>query len=117
MSPHSLSPEMEACIKTCQYCATTCLRTAANHCLEMGGAHVEPAHYRTMLDCAEICQTSANFMLRNSTLHNTVCRACAAVCEACAKSCETVGDMPDCVVACYNCAESCLRMAATRSME
>ena len=32
-----------------------------------------------LLDCAEICQTSANFMLRGSPLHTNTCAACAIV--------------------------------------
>lgn len=103
---------MRQCIEECQRCASVCLSTAANHCLEMGGKHVEPVHYRTMLDCAEICETSAHFMLRNSHLHRHTCRACAEVCAACADSCERVGDMPECVDTCRRCAESCQRMAS-----
>jgi hypothetical protein len=30
-----------------------------------------------LLDCAEICQTAANFMLRNSELHSRTCAVCA----------------------------------------
>ena len=104
-------PEMQHCIQECQRCASVCLSMAATHCLEMGGKHVEPTHYRTMLDCAEICQTSANFMLRSSQLHAHTCRACAEVCEECARSCEEVGDMQECVDACRRCAESCRKMA------
>jgi hypothetical protein len=109
---HHTSAEMQQCIDACRNCASVCLSTAANHCLEAGGKHVEPVHFRTMLDCAEICQTSANFMLRSSALHAHVCRACAEVCAACARSCEEVGDMDECVAACRRCAEECRKMAA-----
>jgi len=37
--------------------------TAMNYCLEMGGKHTEPAHFRLMMACAEMCRTSAHFML------------------------------------------------------
>ncbi len=83
-----------------------------NYCLEMGGPHVAPPHFRLMLDCAQICQTSADFMLRNSALHARTCAVCAEVCDACAQSCEQVGDMERCVEVCRRCAESCRRMAA-----
>ena len=33
---------------------------------------------RTDLDCADICHTAANFMLRGSDLHAHTCAACAA---------------------------------------
>ena len=65
--PH-MDAAMQECIRNCQECHATCLHMATNHCLEMGGKHVEPEHLRLMLACAEICQTSANFMLMGSDL-------------------------------------------------
>ena len=60
---------MEECIQNCLDCHHVCLEMAMNHCLETGGKHVEPAHFRLMMNCAEICQTSANFMLSGSEHH------------------------------------------------
>jgi len=111
-STHALSQDMQACIQECLNCYQVCLREAMNHCLEMGGQHTEPTHFRLMINCADICLTSANFMLSNSELHQKTCGVCAEVCEACAASCEQVGDMQECVDACRRCAESCRRMAA-----
>ena len=104
------SPELQPCIERCQACHATCLQMAATHCLQAGGKHVEPAHFRLMLDCAQICQTSADFMLRQSELHAQLCALCAVVCERCAQSCEAVGGMEACVQACRACAESCRAM-------
>jgi hypothetical protein len=59
----NLSPEMRACIEECLRCHSTCLGMDMNHCLVQGGKRVEPQHFRLMMACAEICQTSANFML------------------------------------------------------
>lgn len=109
---HQMTPEMQQCIQNCQDCHKVCLQMAMNHCLETGGKHVEPGHLRLMMDCAEICQTSANFMLRGSQHHAHVCAECADICEDCAKSCEQVGDMYECVEACRRCVESCRQMAA-----
>lgn len=109
---HQLSKEMQACIEECLRCHSTCLGMAMNHCLEAGGKHVEPSHFRAMMACAEICQTSANFMLIGTPLHKQTCRLCAEVCEECARSCEQVGEMQDCVQQCRRCAESCRKMAA-----
>ena len=83
---------------------------AMNHCVESGGKHVEPAHFRLMMNCAELCQTAANFVLSSSSLHQRVCAACDEVCEACATNCEKVGDMDECVRVCRRCAESCRQM-------
>lgn len=108
----AMTSEMKRCIEDCHQCHMTCLATAMSHCLEMGGRHAEPEHMRLMLDCAEICQTAMNFMVRHSAQHAVICRACAEICRACAASCERVGDMQECVDACLRCAESCERMAA-----
>ena len=114
--PHSSSsPEMQECVDNCRKCHAICLQMAATHCLEVGGKHVEPTHFKLMLDGAQICQTSLDFMLRDSALHAHVCAACAKVCAACAESCEAVGDMEDCVTACRACAESCGKMGAMAS--
>jgi hypothetical protein len=85
---------------------------AMTHCLETGGKHVEPAHFRLMMACAEICRTSAHIMLLNSPHHKHVCRECAEICTECAKDCERIGDMDDCVRACKSCAASCRAMAS-----
>mgnify|MGYP001121615838 CR=1 FL=1 len=103
---------MTACIEACENCHRTCLAMAMTHCLTLGGKHVEPVHFRLMQNCAEICQTAANFMLSDSPLHAQVCGVCASVCEACGDSCARIGDMSDCVDACRRCAESCRKMAA-----
>lgn len=111
MQHSSISPEMQKCIDACLHCYRTCTEMAMNHCLQMGGRHVEPEHFRLMMNCAEICRTSAAFMMSGSPLHAHTCAACAAVCDACADSCEQVGDMDDCVQACRACAQSCHQMS------
>jgi len=78
---------------------------ATTHCLEMGGEHVAPQHLRLTLLCAEICETSAKFLMSNSDLHKETCRVCATVCAECADDCQRVGDMDECVDACRACAE------------
>lgn len=106
--------DMQACIDACSHCHETCLHTAMNHCLVLGGKHVEAGHFRLMIDCVEISQVSANLMLSGSIFHQKVCDACAEICDACAKSCEQIGGMEDCVRACRECAESCRKLAAAR---
>ena len=101
---------MQDAIKACLDCHSMCLRMAMGYCLERGGRHAEQKHLRLMINCAELCQTSANFMLSDSPLHSRVCLICAEACEACAKSCEQVGDMRDCVEECQDCAKSCRTM-------
>ena len=111
---HQISEEMQRCIDNCLNCHSICLQTAA-YCLRMGGKHNEEGHIRLLFDCAEICQTSANFMLRGSEFHGRTCGVCAEICERCAEDCERFGDdklMQVCADMCRRCAESCRRMAA-----
>lgn len=105
---------MQQCIQNCQDCHDICLETVT-YCLTKGGKHAEAAHILILLDCAEICQTSANFMVRGSDLHPLTCGVCAEVCERCAKDCERFGDdttMRECADMCHRCADSCREMAA-----
>ena len=110
---HGHSDAMQTCIDACVSCHQTCLHSV-RHCLEMGGTHADPAHIALLLDCAQICATSADFMLRHSDQHQTTCRACADVCQACAVSCAAIGDdemMKRCAEECRRCAERCATMA------
>ena len=109
---HDMDPAMRSCIDECLSCYRVCLGTAMSHCLETGGKHVEPKHFRLMMACAEMCRTSANFMLIGTPHHKHTCGECAEICEECAQDCERVGEMDDCVQACRKCAESCRKMAA-----
>ena len=84
----------------------------AIHCLETGGKHIEPKHFRLMTACAEICRTAAHFMLMNSEHAQHLCKECAEICDQCAADCEKLGDMKDCVEACRRCAEACRKMAS-----
>lgn len=109
---HAFSRDVEACIDACLACQKMCLGMAMTHCLETGGKHIEPQHFRLMMDCAALCGTAAAFMLHKSQFHREVCRLCSAVCSTCADDCERIGDMEDCVQACRRCAETCKAMAA-----
>ena len=108
---HAFSREIEACIDACLSCQKTCLGMAMTHCLEMGGEHVAPPHFRMMIDCATICATAADFMLHKSQFHCEMCGLCAKVCTACADDCAKLDGMEDCITACRACAEHCAKTA------
>ncbi|MBN8739164.1 MAG: hypothetical protein BGP24_09665 [Lysobacterales bacterium 69-70] len=112
--PHQThtSPAMTECIQQCLACYTTCQQTALTHCLELGGEHVEPTHFRLMIDCAEVCRSAAALMANGSAFHAAQCVVCADICRACAESCKRVGDMDECVQACERCADACEAMAS-----
>jgi hypothetical protein len=129
-------PSMRECIDNCTRCHNVCLETF-NYSMWLGGSYSESVHLRLLLDCAEICATSANFMLRGSDLHRETCRVCAVVCENCATDCERYAvpgtgagapmsrhsgpphvskenmdeQMKYCAEVCRQCASSCRQMA------
>ncbi len=68
---HHVSREFQRCIDECLRCYQTCFGMAMNHCLESGGEHVEPKHFRIMMACAEILPDVGSF-------HADELRACQA---------------------------------------
>ena len=114
-APH-IDEAMHECIDKCSDCHDICVATVV-HCLSMGGEHADAEHIRTLLDCAQACDASRDFMLRASNLHHAYCGACAKACERCAEACERLaGDdelMHECAETCRRCAESCRAMAGS----
>jgi hypothetical protein len=102
-----------SCVDVCWDCHKICLSTALGHCLETGGKHTEPEHFRLMIACAEVCRSCAELQLGASAFAMSLCGLCADVCARCADSCADVGGMEDCVAACRACAASCAAMADT----
>lgn len=115
MAHGKMSEEVRKCIEDCIQCYRICTETV-QHCLKMGGKHAEASHIGELLDCARICDISAEFMLRSSRFQHEECRICADVCRACAESCNRLAEgdrlMLDCADTCRRCAASCDRMAA-----
>ena len=108
------STEMQRCIQECERCHDACLR-AVTYCLRKGERYEDASHITALLDCAEMCQTCASFMLRESPRHQHTCGVCAVMCDACAKSCaafEGDDEMEQCRAQCHRCAASCREMAA-----
>jgi hypothetical protein len=114
-----MNEQMESCIQECLDCHRACVETLA-YCLDKGGKHTDSDHLRLLMDCAEICQTSANFMLRGSDLHPMTCEVCAEICAECADSCDSFEDdarMQNCAATCRSCAEMCQTMAEEVGVE
>jgi hypothetical protein len=83
---------------------------AMTHCLEMGGEHVKPLHFRLMMDCAAVCATTADLLAHKSQFYREITALCVDVCIACANDCRTLSGMEECVAACLSCAEACREM-------
>lgn len=105
-SARMTSDEMDECITGCLACHAACLQTV-EHCLEKGGAHAAREHIRLLLDCAEVCESSAHYMIRESPFQARICALCAEACRACEEACRRMGDAADlrCAEACRRCAE------------
>lgn len=115
----NMDKNVKRCIENCNECRDECETTLYQHCLEMGGKHTEKKHIQLMVDCIEICQTAAHFMLRGSDMHMAVCGTCADICESCADSCDEVGgeEMKNCAETCRRCAEVCREMSGSMQQE
>lgn len=112
-SEQKIITDMPLCIQNCTNCHNICVQTTA-YCIQMGGRHIDAGHLEILLDCADTCRISADFMLRGSSLHSQTCAVCAEACERCVQSCEVFEDdeqMRACAEACRRCSESCREMA------
>ena len=101
------------CVLVCVRTHAMCLETA-RYCTEQTTMHVAPGHIALLQDCAEMCQITANSLLRRSSRHGVVCNACAELCETCARDCDAIaGDeqMRRCAELCRDCAGNCRGMA------
>lgn len=111
-----LNTEMQGCIDNCLECHAICERTAI-HCLGLGGEHASASHQTIMRDCAQICATCVDFMIRKSSMHRSTCSACAAICARCEQDCRRLagGDeqMLKCADACARCSDSCRAIASS----
>jgi len=81
--------------------------------LRMQG-HGDEGQIGALLDCAELCRMTANFLVRDSPLHSMACILCADACHRAARDCERFDDarMRQVAEACRRTADRCRRIAA-----
>lgn len=107
---------LQDCIEECLNAHAVCTMTA-QHCLVKGGEFADVNVVGVLLDCGELCQVSANFMLRGSPFHLVTCAACAELCRACEEVCRAAAEgdeqMTHCADVCATCADSCEQMVAS----
>lgn len=104
---------MREAIRECTSCAIAA-KEALTFSLAHGAEHAEADHLRLLMDCAQICQTSADFLLRASPLNGDICRACAIVCRAVGADASDIGtpELLRLAEHCRACATACDTMAA-----
>lgn len=96
-----------ACSQACTACADACL--SEDMVAELR------ACIRTNLDCADVCETTARVLSRqtsyNADVTRAVLQACVEVCRACGAECASHADHHEhcrvCAEACRACEEAC----------
>jgi uncharacterized membrane protein len=107
------------CIQECQTCAQTCT-ACADSCLSERDPSAMVKCIRTDLDCADICETTARVLSRQTEYDANISRAivdaCRQVCTSCADECERHADQHDhcrvCAQACRDCQQACEALLA-----
>ncbi|WP_324651070.1 four-helix bundle copper-binding protein [Georgenia sp. H159] len=101
-----------ACSQACTACADACL--SEDMVAELR------ACIRTNLDCADVCDTAARVLSRqtsyNADVTRAVLQACVEVCRACGTECASHADHHEhcrvCAEACRSCEEVCSQLLA-----
>ncbi len=104
--------QKQQCIQDCLDCHRVCQEMVL--CLHAEGKQAVADHVRLLLDCAAICQASADFMASDSDLQGRFCDVCAEICTRCAQECERFESdvqMKAGADACRRCGKSCRQMA------
>lgn len=102
------------CITSCEKCRAACIR-AVTQSLELGGEYARREHIRLLLDCAEICQVSVNFLLRGSPSAGYFCSIGGRLCDRYVRNYKGLGGLDECVVACENAAVLCHKLGRVPS--
>lgn len=105
--------ELSTCALTCGSCADACLS-------EDGVADLRKC-IRLNLDCAEICETTAHVLIRqtdyDAPLTKAQLQACVEACRTCAEECERHAGMHEhcrvCAESCRNCERACQELLSS----
>jgi hypothetical protein len=110
----AITPMMRDCIESASEAYTVCTETLT-HCLHGDGELGDARHLRLLIDCAEICQTAENALLRASELSQLLATVCIEACEKCAESCRALDGSDEqlalCAEVCLRCADRCRELA------
>lgn len=104
-----MGEQISHCIELCQKCHNVCVEVLS-YSLQRGDDRLQETTLRLLRDCAEICQTNANFLLRSSEFHAQTSSVCAEICGKCATAFAEFTDdsrLKGCADICRKCAESC----------
>ena len=108
-----MSSDLRLCVETSDRCRNACLN-AVTHALGMGGRYADDDLLGLLLDCAEVCRTTGDFIRRGSPRRSHTAAISADIAERCAEVCdEFTGDatMRACADACRRAADACRQLA------
>jgi len=97
------------CIQICRECQSVCMELAS-YSLKLQGYYSELGHIRVLYDCAKMCDTTVEFLLRGSEMRSNVAALCAEAARRCARDCARFDydqRMLACAAVCERCAELC----------
>lgn len=101
--------EIEECAGLCLTCFATCQLATKGWA---SGIHRDDSELLLLLtDCALVCQTTSNFLLRGSAVGGLMCATCARICDRCASECEKHADLKECALHCRACSARCQQLA------
>lgn len=117
-TPKAVDPHMSHfmdCAKACDDCARMCNMCAA-HCTKMvaDGKKEHLATVRTCVDCASICKSASEIVIKSGPFSDLICTACADACKRCGDACEKHAEhdpiMKQCASECRKCENACRTM-------
>ena len=111
MIGQELTAKLQECVTHCLECHRLCLRAAMKYHLNAGANPLDVEQIRLLINCAEICHTTATAILVGAPLVKATCRVCARVCRRCEADAARHGWMYECAQASRRCADSCQRAA------
>jgi len=103
-------------IEKCLYCCIECGR-AFQARTRPQGAELPEALQLSLVECAEICRTTASFLRWDSAYWEAACALCADICMKCAWECARVSEDEQIRIArdaCEQCAVLCRELAGRR---
>jgi hypothetical protein len=98
-----------ACLRAHETCEET-----VTHALRAEATHADDERIGVLLDCADVCRTTARLIRRGSPLVRGTAGVCVELCERAAETCAAVaGDpvMAACAETCRRCATWCRWLA------
>lgn len=102
-------------LKTLQECGAVC-DNMTTMVLTKPDLQFRTNQLQLLRDCANICDTTENFVARNSPFAKTIADECAYICETCGTECSRFPDMESqrCAQICFKCVDECRQYTMMR---